>query len=192
MTIEEKMARTVEDLLLHLKVDGWCMIEGVVPEDEVDDVRERVVRTVASPGYQADKNFIACNTEFAHYVADTRILAILEALWGRFARVAFTGPIRREPGDGRGAWHSDWPFGQSPAASIAAPYPFYRDVPHDYLDPVTVHARNRHHHYTGKSPVGHRPARRRPCRRARASSNRDEGVGRSGQCVHVRQPHVAR
>ena len=30
---------TVEEILSHLKLHGWCLVEGVIPEAAVDGVR---------------------------------------------------------------------------------------------------------------------------------------------------------
>ncbi len=123
MLIEAAPAAEVDEILLHLDVDGWHIIDGVIPDSQVSDVRDSVVKTVESDAYLRDKNFLAVDRDFVSYVADARIAAVLEAVWGRFARVAFTGPIIRQPGDGRGGWHTDWPFGGGGAASIEAPFP---------------------------------------------------------------------
>ena len=37
---------TVQEILLHLKLDGWCVIDGVIPSDKVDAIRESVEATV--------------------------------------------------------------------------------------------------------------------------------------------------
>ncbi len=95
----EKTAPTTDDDLLRLRVDGWCLLKGVIPETEVEDVRESVLTTVTSPDYLEDRDFLAHNSDFVRYVAEPRIVAILEALWGPFHRVGWTGPTFRHPGD---------------------------------------------------------------------------------------------
>ena len=119
----QKTAPTTDDDLLRLRVDGWCLLRGVIPETEVEDVRESVLRTMASREYREDRDFLAHNSDFVRYVAEPRILAILEALWGPFHRVGWTGPTFRHPGDVREQWHVDWPFGRRPAAGILPPFP---------------------------------------------------------------------
>ena len=119
----EKTAPTIDDDLLRLRVDGWCLLRGVIPETEVEDVRESVLRTMASREHREDRDFLAHNSDFVRYVAEPRILAILEALWGPFHRVGWTGPTFRHPGDVREQWHVDWPFGRRPAAGILPPFP---------------------------------------------------------------------
>ena len=119
----EKTAPMIDDDLLRLRVDGWCLLQGVIPETELEDVRESVLTTVTSPEYLEDRDFLAHNSAFVRHVAEPRILAILEALWGPFHRVGWTGPTFRHPGDVREQWHVDWPFGRRPAAGILPPFP---------------------------------------------------------------------
>ena len=119
----DKIASTIDEHLLRLRVDGWCPVEGVIPEPDVKDVRESVLRAVSSPEYLEDRDFLAHNREFVRHVAEPRILAILEALWGKFYRVGWMGPTFRHPGDAREQWHVDWPFGTRPAAGILPPFP---------------------------------------------------------------------
>ena len=119
----QKTTRTTDDNLLRLQVDGWCLLEDVIPDRDVEDVRESVLRTVSSPEYLEDKDFLAHNSEFVRHIAEPRILMILEALWGQFYRVGWTGPTLRHPGDAREQWHVDWPFGTRPAAGILPPFP---------------------------------------------------------------------
>ena len=119
----EKTAPTIEHDLLRLRVDGWCILDGVIPESEVGAVRDSVLATIASPEYRQDGSFLAHNSEFVRHVAEPRMLAILEALWGPFYRVGWMGPTFRRPGDVREQWHVDWPFGTRPAAGILPPFP---------------------------------------------------------------------
>ena len=34
-----------EETLRRLRMDGWSVIEGVIPDDEVEDVRRSIVET---------------------------------------------------------------------------------------------------------------------------------------------------
>ena len=136
----EKTVPTTDDYLLRLQVDGWCLLEDVIPETQVEEVRESVLRTVSSTEYLEDRDFLAYNSEFARHVAEPRILAILEALWGKFYRVGWMGPTFRHPGDSREQWHVDWPFGTRPAAGILPTVPRRGDVSHLYLDAFAIPA----------------------------------------------------
>ena len=47
---DEKAAMTVESALLHLQINGWCVVEDVIPDDKVDAIRESVENTVEAHG----------------------------------------------------------------------------------------------------------------------------------------------
>ena len=129
---------TVDEILLHLKIDGWCVIEGVIPEDDVDAVRNSVSSTTVSmdrnreltpggvksnEGVGGTDGLIVFDQSFAPYLADKRIMGVAETLFGPHVRVSFSESIVNSPGHERGAWHSDWPFNQTRAGHIPAPYP---------------------------------------------------------------------
>lgn len=119
-------APTVADSILHLAVHGWCQLENAIPNAAVGGVLESVVATVESRDYRDDRNFLAHNSDFVGHVAESRILAILQELWGRFYRVAWTSPLILQPGDKRGPLHIDWPFGTvwlPQSAGIPTPFP---------------------------------------------------------------------
>ena len=119
MTLNSETAARVAGL----REDGYCIIEDVIPAGRVEALRDGVVATAESEAYQRTRDFVGLNASLLPYVADERALGVVEAMLGRFARVAFTGPIIRQPQDKRGAWHSDWPFGAGGAAYISEPYP---------------------------------------------------------------------
>ena len=121
---------TIEKMLLHLKIDGWCMVEAVIPDNRVDAIRESVEATTYAKGGQTGikgvatrKGLLAFNQSFAPYLADKRILGIAEALFGPHVRISFTTAHINLPGNARGGWHADWPFNQNNAGHIPAPYP---------------------------------------------------------------------
>tara|TARA_B100000686_G_C16312090_1_gene723869 strand:+ start:534 stop:716 length:183 start_codon:yes stop_codon:yes gene_type:complete len=41
---------TVDEALAHLQTDGFCVLDGVIPADEVEGVRISVERTVEADG----------------------------------------------------------------------------------------------------------------------------------------------
>ena len=127
---DQKAAMTVESTLLHLAINGWCVIEEVIPEDKVEAIRESVEKTVETHGTYTGvegvgtrKGLLAFNQAFAPYLADKRVLGIAEALFGPHVRISFTTAHINYPGNVRGALHSDWPFNQHNAGHIPAPYP---------------------------------------------------------------------
>ncbi len=130
MMLEAKGIMNVEEALLHLRIDGQCVVDGVIPEDKVDAIRQSVEATVVShgrftgvEGVGTRKGLLAFNQSFAAYLADKRVLGVAEALFGPHVRISFTTAHINYPGNARGAWHADWPFNQKNAGHIAAPYP---------------------------------------------------------------------
>lgn len=121
---------TINEMLLHLKIDGWYVIEDVIPQEKVDEVRQSVEETTYAKGSQVGvggvasrKGLLAFNQSFAPYLADKRILGIAETLFGPHVRISFTSAHINLPGNDRGGWHADWPFNQNNAGHIPAPYP---------------------------------------------------------------------
>jgi hypothetical protein len=122
--------KNLEDAVRHVQVDGWCVVEEIIPVDKVDAVRESVEATVAvyrrpdaPEGIGFVPGVISVNQSFAPYVADRYLLRLVEALLGEHVRISFTSAIVNYPGNKRGEWHADWPFNQRNAGHIPAPYP---------------------------------------------------------------------
>ena len=116
---------SLDQALQHLKMDGWYVMEGIIPENEVDAVCESVERsTVVHRNPNAPDaighvpGFIRYDQSIAPYLADRRMLALAEALLGPHARVSFTTGTINYPGNERGGWHGDWPFNQNNAGHL--------------------------------------------------------------------------
>ena len=119
-------------MVRRLRVDGWCVIEGVIPGHDVTSVRTSVLATVdlyrhtrkdAPDNIGAVSNVINYDQSFAPYLAEPRLLGLVEAMLGPAARISFTSSIVNYPGNQRSTWHADWPFNQHNAGHIPAPYP---------------------------------------------------------------------
>ena len=114
-----------------IRANGFCILENLIPPQKVDAIRESVLQTVAS--YRRNDTaatqigfvpgLIAVNQSYAEYLADERLLSIVESLLGHDVRISFTSAIVNEPGNERGNWHADWPFNQLNAGHVPAPYP---------------------------------------------------------------------
>ncbi|MCZ6676684.1 MAG: phytanoyl-CoA dioxygenase family protein [Candidatus Poribacteria bacterium] len=127
---EEQVAMIVEEALLHLRIDGWYVVDGVIPENEVGAIRDSVEATVQAhggftgvKGVGTRKGLLAFNQSFTPYLADERVLGVAQALLGPHVRISFTTAHINYPGNVRGPWHADWPFNQKNAGHIPAPYP---------------------------------------------------------------------
>ena len=120
-----------ETSLLHLAVNGFCVLDDVIPADRCDEIRARVATAVGREGgaYPSPDqvgfvpSVINHEQSFAPYLADRRLMALLESVLGPHVRISFTSAIINEPGNARGRWHADWPFNQNNAGHVPAPYP---------------------------------------------------------------------
>ncbi len=120
----------LEDQIAQIREDGFCILEGVIPGEDVDRVRQSVEATVEehcskSPPENVGfvPSLIVHDQSFATYLADERLLGIAEAMLGKHIRISFTSAIINLTGNKRGDWHADWPFNQRNAGHFPEPYP---------------------------------------------------------------------
>ena len=110
---------------------GFCVLPGVISESRCEQIAASVSQTVErlSQQYPSPEQIgfvpglINHDQSFAEYLAAPRVLDLCEELLGHNIRITFTSAIINHPGNHRGNWHSDWPFNQSNAGHVAAPYP---------------------------------------------------------------------
>jgi hypothetical protein len=141
---ESRETMETTEVVRRLRMDGWCVLPMIVPERELhslcaavveQEVLQRAEWHALRAGYeaagrrlppsgvghaQAIVNYIP---ELPAYLADARIVAAAEALFGPYIRVSSVSGLVNFPGNERGYWHADWPFNQSLASCVAAPYP---------------------------------------------------------------------
>ena len=94
----------------RLKKEGWCVVEGVIPDGEVSAVREQVAKATSKHGRSpaAERGighvpgFIAYDPSIAPYLANRKVMDLLEAVLGAFVRVSFTTATINYPGNQRG------------------------------------------------------------------------------------------
>lgn len=120
----------LEQHLMRLTMDGWTVVEDVIPADRVDAVRESVWATVTNHRRaDAPTNIgflpaiINHDQSFADYLAAPPLMDLVRAALGPQVRISFTSAIVNEPGNARGDWHADWPYNQRNAGCMSAPYP---------------------------------------------------------------------
>ena len=118
----------MNDLQEQLLSRGYCFVEQVVPREQLEPLRSSVARDVWShsllerpTGYVP--GFLRFNQAIAYYVADRRILGLAESIFGPHVRISMLTGTVNAPGIPRGALHADWPYNQTGAARIPAPYP---------------------------------------------------------------------
>jgi len=120
---------SVEQTVVRLRQQGYCVLEGVIPGDLVDHIRRRVELVVQHHGTIDEasrvgnrKGLIAYEQSFARHLSERRVLGPAEALFGPHVRISFTSAQISYPGCARGNLHADWPFNQGNAGHIPAPY----------------------------------------------------------------------
>lgn len=122
----------VEQLLLQIKVSGFCILADVIPGNAVQQVRDSVLETVRQRGAKSKfapqgasqiAGLINYNQSFSEYLLEQRLATVVTALLGDHYRVSFTTALVNHPGNDRGQWHADWPFIQTLGARLPAPYP---------------------------------------------------------------------
>ena len=120
----------LQTALRYMKINGWCLLEGIIPADKVDAVRNSVEAAVsahqsatAPDGIGHVPGLVRFEQSFAPYLAHPRLLGLVEALLGEHVRISFTTAQINFPGNDRGGWHADWPFNQETAGHVPAPYP---------------------------------------------------------------------
>ena len=131
--MKSAMPETTEDaevksVLATLKRDGFCVMKQLIPATEVAAVRESVVKSVkqhTDTPYPLGhvSGFLRVDQSYAPYLANPRLLAVVDQLFGEFARISFVTGSVNSPGIKRGNVHADWPYNQSARARVRAPYP---------------------------------------------------------------------
>ena len=74
----DRLDRTTDNYVTQLEQEGWCVMEGVIPADEVDAVREEV--ETSEPSYKKfseghdrwSKNVIAFFPSLAPHLSNKR------------------------------------------------------------------------------------------------------------------------
>ena len=135
---------SVEIRKRQIEMDGFCIIEDVIPTDEIKGIRDEITaleragqeesealkadmrrrgHRIGAKGVGSLRQVINRTQSFAPHLADRRILETAEAVLGPWARISCTDCVVNFPGNERGYWHADWPYNQTNASHIPAPYP---------------------------------------------------------------------
>ena len=116
-----------EETLRRLRMDGWSVIDGVIPDNEVEAVRRSIVETAGKLGTGGTRNavrgLIAYDQSIAPHLTSDKVLGVVEAVFGHNVRASMSTALVTGPGEVRSNWHSDWPFGQTQPRHFPAPYP---------------------------------------------------------------------
>ena len=146
MTDADKLTKQIETYVSQLREVGWCVVEGVVPENEVNAIRQHVetAHLEAIEEYETaggslthqrnkdggpGKNVIAFIQPLAPYLAEKRVLGVIEAVLNPHVRIAQTEFKTRPPNDDNKmyrSYHSDWPHDlvdRDRAGAVRQPFP---------------------------------------------------------------------
>ncbi|HEX3683203.1 MAG TPA: phytanoyl-CoA dioxygenase family protein [Bryobacteraceae bacterium] len=126
-----------------LKTEGWYVMESLLVADSLGRVRDAVLEQEAlqslewasvreqwhAAGYVVPdlrtgraQRVIEKIPEHCAFLADPRMLEVVEGVFGPPVRVSSVGGIVTRSGNRRGHWHADWPFNQKLASYVPAPY----------------------------------------------------------------------
>jgi len=134
----------VTKVVQGIKQDGFCIVEGIIPQGEIEEIRARVVAAqrahdekaaaelaktrarghrIGARGVAVLKQVLNATQCIAPYLADERILGTAETFFGPFVRISCTDCVINYPGNEGGYWHADWPYNATNSSHIPAPYP---------------------------------------------------------------------
>ena len=110
---------------------GFCILPDVIPLDQCQQIADSVRGTVERlrESYPCPENvgfvpgLINHDQSFAEYLSAPALLDLCHDLLGHNIRITFTSAIINHSGNLRGDWHADWPFNQTNAGHVPAPYP---------------------------------------------------------------------
>lgn len=108
MNAEPARAVSPAEALRRVRTEGWCVIDGVIPPDDLPAVRAGV--SAALDGRAELCGVIARDRSFAPYLLDERLAAIAEGVFGPAWRIARTDAGTAAPDPAGAGWHADWPF----------------------------------------------------------------------------------
>lgn len=131
-------------IVRQIRMSGYVVLENVIPTEKVGEIREDVVQIqkeheaesmarqeatrakghrIGAKGVGVLKQVINYTQSFAPYLADRRVIETAEAFFGPYVRISCTDAVVNHPGNERGYWHADWPYNQTNASNVKAPYP---------------------------------------------------------------------
>ena len=142
----DALTKQIDKHVSQLKEAGWCVVEGVIPENEVDAIRQHVEvahleameeyeDSGGSLTHQRDKdggpgkNVIAFIQPLAPYLVEKRVLGVIRTVLDPHVRIAQTEFKTRPPNDDNKmyrSYHSDWPHDlvdRDRAGAVRQPFP---------------------------------------------------------------------
>ncbi len=117
---EEFHTISSEEALRRVQTEGWCVIDGVIPQNSVNEVKDNLIAVLA--GRSSVSGVITEDQSFVPFLLDERLSAISEGLFGDGYRIARTDVISAGSDYIGTGWHADWPFSGEGSYQVAAPY----------------------------------------------------------------------
>ena len=135
---------TNQNIIQEIKTQGGFLIKNVIPPEDAKKIAEYIIETelkersekeaflsdtrkkghvVGASGVGSISNFDSILPKLSKYLINKKITNTAENLIGKNFRVSTIGGLVNFPGNERGYWHSDWPFNQTVASHVSAPYP---------------------------------------------------------------------
>ena len=105
---EEFHAISAEEALRRVQTEGWCVIDGVIPQNSVTEVKDSLIAVLA--GRSSVSGVITEDQSFVPFLLDERLSAISEGLLGDGYRIARTDVISAGSDYIGTGWHAAWPF----------------------------------------------------------------------------------
>ena len=96
--------------LNRIRRDGWTVIEGIIPEDEVDAIRDHVLHSTgihgrakaAKEGIGHVPGFIRYDQSLAPYLADARLMALSRSTFRLLCQSVLCLSDHQPPGQSAG------------------------------------------------------------------------------------------
>lgn len=114
----------MSDELRLLREQGWCVLKGIVPDDRARELRTTlngilgnygciapsVTEKAPLPPVTLRASVIREAPDLASYVADPRVIELLESAAGGLVAATSVTSWAHEPDDPAGPWHTGEPF----------------------------------------------------------------------------------
>jgi len=117
-----------QSILQSLNQDGFAVLPGVIPPEEVSRVRDSIVDTVGKHSSTPPPNGVVTgllrkDLSMAPYLTHPRFMGMMTGLFGDHFKISFITGLVNSAGVKRGPMHADWPYNQNAAARVRSPYP---------------------------------------------------------------------
>jgi len=121
--------KEIPKLVEQVRSEGWCQIEGVIPDHRIEEVRQEILDGhqqaiddyerwggswvfQSGPSGERGTNLVAYVPKLASHFADERVVGVAQSILDPHVRIAQTEFKTRQPHDPKDdhrAYHSDFP-----------------------------------------------------------------------------------